>query len=263
MNDFFDRLELELHAAAERPPRRGPDWRPAARSGGVALVVAAVLALVLIPVLVVTGGGDGEEAGDRGSANKPEAKAALPVVGTVVPKGVSNRESDSTIVATGRAPVAGAWQLEVWRGSGVKDPKTGEVYLRAGGDCLGIVLLEPPDPHLRGPSGYCSPNRKLGFRKTPGFSRQQHTVTAGRREPGTRRMRAEEILVFGVVPKRASAVVLSSPRVRIRARPHAGPKGQRRDFYVIAIPPDFEDGRINWIDAHGNEGSRGISLLPF
>jgi hypothetical protein len=263
MNDFFGRLELELRAAAERPPRRMPDWRAAARGGGVALVVAAVVAVALIPVLVVTGGGDG---GDRSADKRPEAKAALPPVGTVIPKGTGYppRDSEHTVVATGRAPVAGAWQLEVWRGSGVSNPKTGEIYLRAGGACLGIVLLEPPEPHLRGPSGFCSPNQKLGFRKTPGFSRQQLTVTTGRRIPGRRRHRPEEILVYGVVPERASAVVLSAPGVKVRAEPQAGPKGRRRDYYLIALPadPDLEKGRVNWLDVDGNPGSRGIRLLP-
>jgi hypothetical protein len=256
MNDFFGRLELELRAAADRPPPRTPDWRAAARGGWVALVVAAVLALALVPVLLVLGSGDG---GDRGAADR-----ALPPVGTVIPKGTGNppRDSDHTVVATGRAPVAGPWQLEVWRGSGVSNPKTGEIYLRAGGACLGIVLLEPPDPYLGGPSGFCSPNRKLGFRKTPGFSRQQLSVTAGRRVPGRRRLRVEEILVYGVVPERAAAVVLESPNVRVRVEPMPGPNGARRDFYLVAVPAKVEKGRVNWLDADGNPASRGIALLP-
>jgi hypothetical protein len=34
------------------------------------------------------------------------------------------------------------------------------------------------------------------------------------------------------------------------------------DFFLIAIPPELKNGRVNWIDRDVREGSRGIALLP-
>jgi RNA polymerase sigma factor (sigma-70 family) len=34
------------------------------------------------------------------------------------------------------------------------------------------------------------------------------------------------------------------------------------DFYLVATPPEWEGGRVNWIDDNGDEGSRGHELLP-
>ena len=40
------------------------------------------------------------------------------------------------------------------------------------------------------------------------------------------------------------------------------PPGESGDFYLIPIPPEWDSGRVNWLDESGNEGSRGIDLMP-
>ena len=35
------------------------------------------------------------------------------------------------------------------------------------------------------------------------------------------------------------------------------------DFYLVAAPPQWAGGRVNWIDENGREGSRGHELLPY
>ena len=69
--------------------------------------------------------------------------------------------------------------------------------------------------------------------------------------------------MFGRVPARASRVVIEvDGKTRRSVEPFPGPPGVDGDFYLIAIPPEWDSGRVNWLDAHGNEGSRGHQLLP-
>jgi hypothetical protein len=175
----------------------------------------------------------------------------------VIPEGGGEppRESDSTVVATGNAPVAGPWQLEVYRGKGLKDPKSGVTYEPAGLSCLRILLADPALPERPGAgSGYCGP-------QLPGFTRGQTAPPA--RLAGGRRTRPKEILVYGRVPERAARVIITANgATRLRAKPYAGPAGVRGDFYVIAVKPPLPHARINWLDPNGKPGSVGLGLLP-
>jgi hypothetical protein len=249
MNDFFGTLELELREAGQRSPRRGT------RPGDVAGVVAAaaLLAAAVAVVLVLVGGG--QTSRTTPAAVKPEP------VGTVIPKGEGHppREADSTVLATGSAPRFGPWQLETHHGKALKDPKTGEVYNGAG-PCLMLYPLDPP-AHTFPASGFCGPGN-MGFRKTPGFSRAQVSVPAGGTRADGTRVRVREVIVYGRAPERATAVVITSRNIRIRARLQEGPKSVRGDFYAIAVKPPLGGARINWLEEHGKPGSRGISLMP-
>jgi hypothetical protein len=224
--DYFNRLELELRAAAERAPRRRPRWTPAARTVAAVAIASAVVALVLVPVVVFLGSGSGDEP-ERVTVHTPPGP--LPV-GSVIRR--YGREH--TVVATGTAPVAGPWQLEA--------------YGRL--PCLAILQLDPPPGDPTDLSGGCDESRR-----TPGFGRRQSSV------PPTKTPR--EIVVYGRAPEQASAVVLTlGGKVRKRVEPFEGPPSVSGDFYVIAIPPQLKNGRVNWIDRDGREGSRGIALLP-
>ena len=250
MSDYFVRLETELRAAAQRPTPRTPDWGTALSRGAIAAATATVVALSAVVALVFLGGGGADEP-DR----TPATVEPLPV-GTVIPQGQGTppRESDSTVVAGGRTRVAGPWQLELARGTGVKDPKTGEVYEPAGLTCLTIYLLRPPKEPTATAAGQCG-----GFPRTPGFGRLQLSVPASSSAPG---YEPREVLVYGRVPERAAAVALTSRRgVRRRARIHEGPPGVKGDFYLVALTPRFGPGRINWRDKNGRPGSRGIALM--
>jgi hypothetical protein len=244
MTDFFTALEVELRAAAEHAPRRRRAWKPAARGLAVAGLTLALLALALVPTLVLLGDGDDP-------ADQPGAVPGLAPIGTVIPKGegTPRRPEDHMIVATGVSPVAGPWQLETYRSTRIADPDTGEEYQPAGLRCLGVYLLDAPQGPTGG--GQCGE-----FPRTPGFSRVQMTV---RNDQGEDR----EILVYGRAPAEATAVVITVDGASRRSvEPFEGPAGADGDFYLIPIPPEWERGRVNWLDGSGNEGSRGHALMP-
>lgn len=258
MTDFFDRLEADLHDAALRRPRPNVPALPA-------VVATLVVALALgATALVLSGHDDGRVPGQS-------VPPGLSPVGTVLPKGSGKlpRERPSMVVANGETRVGGPWQLEVSRIGDQKDPKTGEVYLEAG-ECL--LLYQPSLPGHPGPSlgGQCGPGQ-LGFRKTPGFSRGQSVAPAKVRRADGTRVRPREVLVWGRAPRRASKIVLTIPhRVRIVVDPQPAPPGFKERFgfdaafYAIALPSPkpVAGSRINWLDASGKPGSRGIRLMP-
>jgi hypothetical protein len=227
MSEFFGRLEAELRTAAARPPRRLPSVRGAA----VAMAVMAALALALLPVLALLS--DEER---RPAIERERPRPTFP---------------NETVVAAGVAPVAGPWQMLTYESERLADPETGEEYQPAGLACLGLHLVDPPADYPGGFGGQCG-----DFPRTPGFSRVQHTVrsTAGQ---------AGEILVYGRAPERAAKVRLTARgEAPIEVAPLEGRDATGGDFYLIAVRPDLEKGRVNWIDAQGNEGSPGIELLP-
>jgi len=244
MSDFFGALELELHEAAKRRPRRQIGVGQAL---GL-LAAAALLGVAVLLVAAVSGGGDGRPAHLTG-APQPDP------VGTVIPKGEGNppRTARTLVVANGVAPVSGPWQIEVSRTKGERD--TRGVVMWHKGYCLWIALLDPPDRNLGGSSGFCGSPRSLGFRKTPGFSRAQTAAPS--------RPRPKEILVWGRVPDRAAKVVITAPGRRpIVVVPADGPRTFPGRFYAIPVKPPRPGARINWLDATGRPGSRGIGLMP-
>lgn len=245
-------LEVQLRDAASHRRER-------ARRRGLASVAMTTVAAAAVAALLTVGNDDGR-VGDRPTAQEHKTERALPV-GTVIPKGEGTppRDATSTVVATGTAPVAGPWQLEVWRSHGGPSPP-GEPP----GRCLFIQLLDPPGAggDQTGLSGFCG---GLGFRKTPGFSRAQKNVEALRRRPdGTFELkRAAEVLVYGRVPEQARQIVITSDGGRtIKVEPGEGPQSIPGDFFVIPVKPGLGHARINWIDEEGKRGSRGIGLMP-
>jgi hypothetical protein len=239
MSDFFGALELELRAAGKRSPRRLNGL--ADLGGAVAAAVAAValLGAAVVVALTVLGGGNA----DRSSA--PARLKPVPV-GTVIPKGEGSppRQRRSMVVATGNSRGIGPWQLEASRSVRLADPESDEVYQPAGLRCLTLYPLDPPDDTPFGASRQCGE-----FPRTPGFSRLQTG--------------SERILVYGRVPKRATAVTILVPGgSSINARVHVGPKSARGDFYAVSVKPPLPGARINWFYADGRPGSRGIGLMP-
>jgi hypothetical protein len=247
VSDFFGALELELRAAARRPPRRQIGIGAALG----ALAGVALLAVAVLVVAAIAGGGGGE--GDSArvtSGGKPDP------VGTMIPKGEGSppRSTRSTVVATGKSPGVGPWQMEATRSTQLKDPDSGELYQPAGLRCL---YMFPVDLRRRyGAGGQCGE-----FPRTPGFSIS--TLAAAIPVGETRSDRRPPVLVFGRVPERAVSIVVSAPDgLRLEARPHEGPKSARGDFYAISVPVGHPGARINWLKQHGTEGSRGIRLSP-
>jgi hypothetical protein len=246
-------LEAQLRDAAARRRER-------ARRRAIGSLATVAGAAVLVSSLLLMGGGGERRAGDRPAAQEPRPEGALPV-GTVIPKGegTPRRDSDSTVVATGTTSFAGAWQLEASRNLGGRS-LPGEPR----GRCLLLSVLDPPayedgTPDPSAWSGFCG---ALGFRKTPGFSRAQKNVPTLRKLRG-RLFLPKEVLVYGRVPERARKVVITAEQgVKIEVEPAEGPKSIRGDFFVIPVKPRLGHARINWLDADGVLGSRGIALQP-
>jgi hypothetical protein len=229
---------MHLRAAAAHRRER-------ARRRGLASAATAAVAAAALAALFAVGNDDGG-VGDRRAAQERQTEGVLPV-GTVIPKGEGTppRDARSTVVATGTAPVAGPWQLGVWRSHGGPSPP-GEPR----GRCLFIQRLDPGDPS--GLTGFCG---GLGFRKTPGFSRAELSVP----RPGRRFV--EELIVYGRVPERARAVVVTPERgSKVMVEPEEGPKSVPGDFFVIPLKPEQAPARINWLDHDGSPGSRGTAV---
>ena len=259
MTDFFTALGAELQAASERRPRRPIGV-------GQALGALAVVVLLGTAVMVAAGvgaGGRDSVDGDRGefaAAPKPDP------VGTVIPRGEGKppRGRRTIVVASGVAPVTGPWQMEVNRTSGQRDT-SGQVMWRRGW-CLWMTFLDPPKDigSYGARSGFCGAPRSLGYRKTPGFSRALPPV---RTKPP---QRSNEVLVWGRVPDRAEKVVVRARSGRrIVVEPTDGPESFPGRFYAVPVPLrdrgrpiDWQGGRINWLDAEGRPGSRGMSVGP-
>jgi RNA polymerase sigma factor (sigma-70 family) len=173
-------------------------------------------------------------------------------VGTVIPKGEGTppRERRSTVVATGTTRGIGPWQLEATRSTRLADPDSGELYQPEGLRCLSFYPLDPDDQYL-GASSQCGE-----FPRTPGFGRLQ----SGSMRPHSG---SKPVLVYGRVPRRATAVRILVPgRSPISARLHVGPKSSSSNFYSVAVKPPLPGARVNWFDANGKPGSRGIALMP-
>ncbi len=243
MSDFFGALELELRHAAERRPRRPVGVGQVIGIVGAAALVAVALALTM----TVRGGGD-DESGQVTGSPRPDP------VGTVIPKAETPYESRALVVANGRAPVTGPWQLEVSRTKGERNTR-GEVMWEKG-YCITIRLLDPPNGRPGPSSGFCGAPRSLGFRKTPGFSRYQGAAPSAKARP------PKEVLVWGRVPDRAERVVITAPDgLRIVRRPKDGPESFPGRVYGIPVSPGHPGARINWLGADGEPGSRGIRLM--
>ena len=101
MTDFFSALELELHAAAKRRPRRAVG---VAQALGALAAVALLASAVLVASAVLGGGGDGGgDTAQLAGATEPDP------VGTIIPRGEGKppRGRRTIVVANGVAPVSG------------------------------------------------------------------------------------------------------------------------------------------------------------
>src|ERR687892_481778 len=159
MSEFFGRLETELRAAAERPPRRTVPVP--------AIAAAVLLAVAVAPIVFVLGSGNDEAGapGERSAAEKPR------------PLGIEGFPG-AEVVATWTSPIAGPWEIFTYQSERLADPETGEVYQPEGLRCLGLRLTDPPPDHAGGISGQCGE-----FRRRPG-QLDRRRGPRGKRGPG-------------------------------------------------------------------------------
>jgi hypothetical protein len=238
MSEFFGRLETELRAAAERKPRR-------TATAPAAMAAVALVAFTLVPIAIVLGGGDDPAPERRAADEPPRADGVLAPVGSTMPerhgRDLRARPADTTVVATGVAPVSGPWQLETFRDSS--------------GECLGLYLVEADPETDMWFSAICP--LPTGGPPLPGFNAQAMGLPT---IPDT-----DEYLVYGRTPESATAVELTRDgEVVERVETSEGPDGVEGDFYVMYLPPDLEiDGRMNWLDERGAPGDEGVRFrLP-
>jgi hypothetical protein len=245
MADFFEALGTELQAAAARRPRRRYDIGQA-----IGVVAAAALVALAAAIAVLVSGGGEDESGRLAGARGPDP------VGTVIPAGERGRDARSLVVASGEAPVAGPWQIEVSRTSRERAPDGTRLW--GSGYCLSLRVIDVPRAvgHVANPSTVCGLPRSLGSDKTPGFLRRQTMV------PPTRR--PMEVLVWGRVPDRAATVMITaSDGFRVAVEPTDGPDAFPGRYYLLPVRyrRPHPGARVNWLDANGEPGP-GIRMEP-
>jgi hypothetical protein len=221
MSEFFGRLETELRAAAERPPRRTVPLP--------AIAVAGLLALALAPIVLVLGSGSDEVALEREAASDATPR---PAGVRVDHRGVRYEPPGAIVIAAGTSPVSGPWELQTYE-------------QEDGGRCIGVSLLHADPQEEVTWSGTCP---HPGGSPLPVFIAQAIGV------PPTPDQK--EFLVSGRAPEEADAVELvRDGEVAMRAPTLEGPDGVDGDFYVMTLPPDLEEyGVMRWIGEDGRVG---------
>jgi hypothetical protein len=229
MSEFFGKLETELRAAAERPPRRAVPMP--------AVAAAVLLALAVAPIVFVLGSGSDEGAPQREAAS--DATPRPPGV-RIEHRGVRYEPPGATVLATGTSPVSGPWQLQTYE-------------QEDGGRCIGVSLLHADPNEEVTWSGICP---RPGGPPLPIFIAQAVGV------PPTPDQK--EFLVYGRAPEEAVAVELvRDGEVAVRAGTSDGPDGVDGDFYVLTLPPDLElDGVMRWVGEDGRAGDEVRFRLP-
>lgn len=230
MSEFFGRLETELRAAAERPPRRAVPVP--------AIVVACVLALAVAPLVVALGSGEGDRGGgadlsvERGTGSEPPPAGGAQAGDKAYVLG--GAEGGQTI-ATGVAPVSGDWRLVLYKQDETRCVALFEAGREPSGDKPILCLYDDMPP--------------------PEFS----ALTMPWPDDGEA---AEEVLSAGAAPEEAVAVELvSDGEVVERVEPIETPEG---DYFVMPIDADASsDGALRWVGAGGQAGDHEIPVnLP-
>jgi hypothetical protein len=203
----------------------------------VALAAAAIVALAVAVAVLVGGGSE-----DRTAAPPSVTVPALPKPGDVLPKGTGNppREAAAKVVAVGRLPVLGRWQLEVSSIRVGRDAQGNRLAHKRKVPCLNLALPNPP-----GPTGFtlCGDYRRGGLTMNSLAVPAYSNVAPARR-----------VVLFGTVPARARFVEIykRGGTGGAAARVIRGPRGERGPFYMIPLKPSFGPGHISWLDASGS-----------
>jgi len=168
------------------------------------------------------------------------AATGLLPVGTVIAGGSDPEDQyehgpeDKTIVARGTSPVAGPWRLTSMRHQG--NPETGE----APGDCLELLLTEPPEGTPIGATMLC---QSLGESRFKADSVPVVNTSTGK----------AEALVFGSAREGVASVVLSTDRgEQDQARTTEAPWnfGASRPW-VVVVRSDQSTARLRAIGGDG------------
>jgi len=227
MSEFFGRLETELRAAAERPPRRTVPVP--------AIAAACVLALAVVPLAVALGGGE-SRGGDEFVLQRPAA-GEPPPGGAQAGAQAGDRAyvlggaEGGQVIASGAAPVSGEWHLVLYRQGGSRCVALFEAGSEPNGDKPVVCLYDDMPP--------------------PEFSALS-MPWPGDGGP------AREVLASGAAPEEAVAVELVSGSEVVKRVETI--EAQEGDYFVMAIEAGAPDGVLRWVDAGGQAGDREIRV---
>jgi len=210
-------LERDLRIAAQRR-RWGPRVLPRGRRAAALGVVAAAIA---------TGGAG--------------AATGLVKIGRQEPT-PKERQADGllyaaprTLVAAGRAPTAGRWEMTV---------TTSDV-----GPCLGLRLLDEP-PGGGGLGEGCGNDATFTVGSTSNGFPVDRPELANRWK-----------LVYGRAPEEAVRVELSAANgLRQSVATHDGPPEIYGDFYLLEAPGKIKDATVRAFDADGRPLGPGLDV---
>lgn len=175
------------------------------------------------------------------------ATGVLPV-GSAIPSGADPKfqhdgpSPEQTVVATGRTPAGGAWQMTAYKSEGIVDDR-GDVAEPAGMPCVLMTLVNPPAQTFERAGVLCHAPGKSDFNKL------SLVVIGASSKPA-------ELILYGFAPKVAKAVELTGDGgTAIRTQTYEGRDGAPGNLWVIAAPPDLKNAQVTWIDQSGAAGA--------
>ena len=222
-----DDAALRERMAAQMGPSNAPDWDDVlARAGRRHRWPWRRRALFALPAIAVLAGGTA-------------AATGIPPLGDVInghgfdQGGAKVRE---TVVAEGDSPRVGHWQVVNFRD-------------RHGLVCLKAKLTDRPrKERARRDGGYCSHGGIGSF----------GALAVGTPEDAAAR---GSVVVFGLAPRRARAVVLAVPGQRPQVVTAQRPPGASSSYWLVAAAPGVRGAALSWRDRAGQFGER-VDVSP-
>jgi hypothetical protein len=222
-------LGEQLHQASRRPDFRRRWWplRWGRRSLAVALAVTLGAGGAAVAGTHILSVGDTIPAG--GPGGPPENRSSVP----------------QTIVAQGRTPVAGPFQITTYGSAGVSDG--GDVLEPRGLPCVELNLTDPPETTPVLGSSFCGAEVRERFTVS-------HVLVLG--DDGRK-----ELILFGSMPESARGVrVVIDGGEQVPVQRFDGPPGYQADLWAAPVSSEDRTVRAEWVRADGSPGDRARDL---
>jgi hypothetical protein len=193
--------------------------------------VAYRIAVLAVAVLGVGAAADVVTVGGTIDEEPSAVRAPAPVAG------------DETVVARGESPIGGPWEMRLSTSSEIS--YGGEVAQPAGLICVQLVLLDPPAGTPQPGGGQCGEFGRsgLGVLDLPVRDRSGRV----------------EVILYGRAPDGARSVELRAVDTEgVSVRTFEGPPGVPGDFWLMSVPHDLRNPRVDWLRAGGTRA--GVDL---